>query len=111
MAAKAQPLIATRDIPITPTTVFTATARTTIDAAVVNNTTGGPLTFTANIVKSGDAVATTNQVASGLSIGANASFAPIGLLGQTLGIGDYISVVGPTAGLNIRASGRVLTDE
>jgi len=110
MAAKAQPLIATRDVPIAPTTVLTANARTTIDAAVVNNTTAAPLTFTANIVKAGDAVATTNQVASVLSIGANASIAPIGLLGQTLGIGDYVSVVGSAAGLNIRASGRVLTD-
>jgi len=110
MAAKAQPLIATRDVPIAATTVFTATARTTIDAVVVNNSTVGPLTFTANIVKSGDTVATTNQVASALSIGPNAATAPIGLLGQTLSIGDFISVIGSAAGLNIRASGRVLTD-
>lgn len=110
MAARAQPLIDTRDVPIAATTVFTAGARTTIDAVVVNNSTAGPLNFTANIVKSGAALASSNQVASLLSIGPNAAAAPVGLLGQTLGIGDYISVVGSAAGLNIRASGRVLTD-
>jgi len=110
MAAKAQPLVSTRDVPATATTVFTATARTTIDAVVVNNSTADPLTFTANIVKSGDTAATTNQVASALSIGPNAAAAPIGLLGQTLSVGDFISVIGSAAGLNIRASGRVLTD-
>jgi len=110
MAARAQPLIDTRDVPIAATTVFTATDRTTIDAVVVNNTTATPLTFTANIVKSGTAVATANQVMSSFSIGANASTSPLGMLGQTLNPGDFISVLGSAAGLNIRASGRVLSN-
>lgn len=110
MAAKAQTLIQATAVTTTPNTVLTAGARTTIDAFVVNNTTGTAVTFTANIVPSGGTVGTANQVVSAFSVGPNASAAPIGLNGQTLQPGDFISVVGSAAGLNVRASGRVLTD-
>lgn len=110
MAAKAQTLIATQAVLAAPTTVFTATSRTTIDAVAVNNTTAAAVAFTANIVPFGGSVATANQVTSALSIGANAAAAPLGLLGQTLQTGDFISVTGGAVGLTLRASGRVLTD-
>lgn len=110
MAAKAQTLIQATAVTTSAVTVFTASARTTVDAFIVNNTTAAALTFTANIVPAGGTVGTANQVASAFSVGANASAAPVGLNGQTLQPGDFISVVGSAAGLNVRASGRVLTD-
>lgn len=110
MAAKSQPLIDTIAVTNTDVTVFTAQARTVIDAFVVNNTTAAPLTFTANIVKAGGTVGTANQVVSAFSLGANANGWPAGLNGQSLNPGDFVSVKGSATGLNIRASGRVLTD-
>lgn len=110
MAAKYQPLIDTTPVTMAAVTVFTAVARTVIDAFVVSNTGAAGPTFTANIVKVGGTVGVANQVASAMTIGANAAAWPQGLNGQALNPGDFISVIGSATGLNIRASGRVLTD-
>ena len=110
MAAKSQPLINTTPVTLSDVTVFTADVRTVIDAFVVNNTTAAPVNFTANIVKAGDTLAVGNQVVSAFSLGANANGWPAGLNGQSLNPGDFISVKASAVGLNIRASGRVLTD-
>lgn len=92
------------------TTQYTSTGlKTIIDKFTVTNTTGGNVTFTANLVSSGGAAGAGNQIFS-RSILAGQCYTCPELVGHVLESGDFISTLaGAAASLTIRASGRQVT--
>lgn len=111
MSVVAQTLFEETAVPNVDTTMYTAptNSRVYIDKLTVTNPTAGALTITVNLVPSGGSVASTNVITSAYSIAAGGSYTFPEIVGHILGAGAFISAVGSAAGLNMRASGRVMT--
>jgi hypothetical protein len=92
------------------TTQYTSIdVKTIIDKFVVNNTTGGNVTFVVNLVNSGGAVGAGNQILSKTILAGQCYTCPE-LIGHVLEIGDFISsLAGAAASLTIRAAGRQIS--
>ena len=93
------------------TTQYTATnAKCMIDKFTVTNTTAGAVTFSINLVASGGAAGAANLVLSLKSIAAGETYTCPEVVGQNLGVGDFISTIaGAATSLTIMASGREIT--
>jgi len=93
------------------TTQYTATnCKAIIDKFTVTNTTGGAVTFSANLVVLAGSASAANIVISAKSIAAGECYTCPELVGQSLESGGFISTVaGAATSLTIRASGREIT--
>jgi len=93
------------------TTQYTATnCKTVIDKFTVTNTTGAPVTFSANLVASGGTAGAANLVLSNKSVAAGQTYNCPELVGQSLEAGGFISTLaGAAASLTISATGREIT--
>lgn len=109
MSTVAQAIIESKACEAAQTTQYTSTAvKTIIDKFTVNNTTGGNITFAANLVPSGIAAATGNLILSKTILAGQCYTCPE-LVGHTLEEGDFISTLAGGAGLTIRAAGRQIS--
>lgn len=92
------------------TTQYTASnCKAIIDKFTVTNTTGGAVTFAANLVTSGGAAGASNLILS-KTIAANSTYTCPELVGQDLDAGGFISTIaGAATSLTIRVSGREIT--
>jgi hypothetical protein len=101
MQNKPAQLVGNTQVAATDTTYYTVpiNTRTTITAALVNNTTATARTLTVNIIPSGGSVSASNRVVSALVI-PEAGTAPTqitALIGQTLLPGAVISMIAEAA--------------
>jgi hypothetical protein len=109
MTTVAVAIIPSKDAEAVQTTQYTSIAlKTIIDKFVVNNTTGGNLTFAVNLVNSGGAAGATNLILSKTIIAGQCYTCPE-LVGHVLEAGDFISSIAGGAGLTIRAAGRQIS--
>ena len=84
--------------------------KTVIDKFTVTNTTGAPVTFSANLVPNGGAASSANCVLYNKSIAANETYNCPELVGQSLESGGFISTLaGAATSLTISATGREIT--
>jgi hypothetical protein len=93
------------------TTQYTATnCKAIIDKFTITNTSAGNVTFSANLVTSGDTAGANNLIIDNISIASNQTYTCPELVGQALESGGFISTIaGAATSLTIRASGREIT--
>ncbi len=111
MAITVSNIIPAKQAENTQTTQYTATNVTTvIDKFTVTNTSAGAVTFSLNIVASGDSPGNSNLIINTRSIGVNETYACPELIGHALISGNFISTIaGAATSLTIRATGREIT--
>ena len=112
MAVLAKCLVEAKQVENVQTTQYTAANNITtiIDKFTMTNVTGGGVTVTVNIVRSGLVADTYNIIVSAKSIGAGETYIFPEIVGQILNPGDYISTIAGTASaLNMRVSGREIS--
>jgi len=84
--------------------------KTIIDKFTVTNTTAANVTFSVNLVASGDAAGAGNLVLKSRAIAPNETYTCPELVGQVLESGGFISTLaGAATALTISASGREIT--
>lgn len=89
----------------------TVTSVFIIDSFTVTNVTSSSVTFSCNIVNSGDSAGSSNLIVATSIVGPNSSFVFPELIGQTLSEGQFISTLcGTASALVIRASGRLISN-
>jgi len=95
----------------TQTTQYTATGVTTIiDKFTATNVTGTAATISVNLVTVAGSAGNTNLITKTKTLQASEVYTFPELVGQVLGIGDFISTVAGTASaITIRVSGREVT--
>jgi hypothetical protein len=95
----------------TQTTQYTATGVTTIiDKFTATNITGTAATISVNLVTVAGTAGNTNLITKTKTLQASEVYTFPELVGQVLGIGDFISTVAGTASaITIRVSGREVT--
>lgn len=110
MTVTVKVLIPSKQAENAQTTQYTATdCKALIDKFTVTNTTGGNVTFAANLVTVGDTAGADNLILS-KTIPANSTYTCPELVGHTLDDGDFISTIaGAATSLTIRVSGREIT--
>lgn len=108
MTVTIQPIIEPQAIPAASTLLFTATARTSIDALTLYNPkANAACAVTLNWVPAGSAVANPN-ITIEHTMQPGETYVVYGLIGQTLAAGDMIYAIAATGGLvNIFGSGTV----
>lgn len=108
MSASNVPLIQALPIAATNTLVFTATAKTRLDAVTLYNPIGNAACLvTLSIVTAGGSPGTPNQITSHNCL-AGETYLVFGMIGQSLGVGDMIYAQAATASLvNLFASGLI----
>lgn len=92
------------------TTQYISTnVKTIIDKLVVDNTTGGNVTFAVNLVNNGGAAGAANLILSKTILAGQCYTCPE-IVGHVLEDGDFISTLaGAAASLTIRAAGRQIS--
>ena len=81
-----------------------------IDKFTVTNTSGSNVTFSVNLVATGDAAAASNLILASKSIAPNQTYTCPEIVGQTLEPNGYISTLASVASaLTISSSGREIT--
>ena len=95
----------------TQTTQYTATGVTTIiDKFTATNITGTAATISVNLVTVAGSAGNTNLITKTKTLQASEVYTFPELVGQVLGVGDFISTVAGTASaITIRVSGREVT--
>jgi hypothetical protein len=95
----------------TQTTQYTATGVTTIiDKFTATNITGTAATISVNLVTVAGTAGNTNLITKTKTLQASEVYTFPELVGQVLGVGDFISAVAGTASaITIRVSGREVT--
>ena len=95
----------------TQTTQYTTTGVTAIiDKFTATNVTGTAATISVNLVTVAGTAGNTNLITKTKTLQASEVYTFPELVGQVLGIGDFISTVAGTASaINIRVSGREVT--
>lgn len=112
MSWKIQPIIAAgTQLTNAQATYFTATVRTRIEAFNLTNTSDAtPYTVNVNWVPSGGAAGAANLVVNDRILLPGESWSVYPLIGQTLAIGDFISMIASTTlVVNAQASGLLMT--
>lgn len=111
MAVTAKALIPAKQVENAQTTQYTAVNTTTvIDKFTVTNTSGGNVTFSANVVTVAGAAGTDNLIVKTRAIAPNETYPCPELVGQVLQPGDFISTIASAAAsLTMRSSGREIT--
>jgi hypothetical protein len=107
MTTVAKAIIPSKAAENVQTTQYTSTdVQTILDKFVVNNTTGGNVTFAVNLVNSGGAAGAANLILSKTILAGQCYTCPE-LIGHVLEAGDFISTIaGAATSLTIRAAGR-----
>ena len=110
MTTVAKAIIESKAAENAQTTQYTSTdVQTIIDKFVVNNTTGGNVTFAVNLVPSGGSASASNLILSKTILAGQCYTCPE-LVGHVLEAGDFISTIaGAAASLTIRAAGRQIS--
>lgn len=110
MTTVAKAIILSKAAENAQTTQYTSSdVQTIIDKFVVNNTTGGNVTFAVNVVNSGGTAASSNLILSKTILAGQCYTCPE-LIGLVLEAGDFISTLaGAATSLTIRASGRQIS--
>jgi hypothetical protein len=95
----------------TQTTQYTSTNVTTIiDKFTATNISGSIATISVNLVTAADTAGNTNLITKTKSLQASEVYTFPELVGQVLGVSDFISTIAGTASaINIRVSGRQVT--
>ena len=95
----------------TQTTQYTSTNVTTIiDKFTATNISGSVATISVNLVTAADTAGNTNLITKTKSLQASEVYTFPELVGQVLGVSDFISTIAGTASaINIRVSGREVT--
>lgn len=93
------------------TTQYTSTnAKTIIDKFTATNQTAAPVTLSINVVTLAGTAGAANLVVKTKSIAEGETYLCPEIVGQILGIGDFISTIaGAASAITIRASGREIT--
>lgn len=109
MTTTTQALIESKDAPTAQTAEYTSTdVVTIIDKFTAHNTTGAGITLVVNLVPVSGTAGTSNQKLS-KTIQPGQTYLCPEVVGHTLNVGDFISLVAGATGLTIRASGRVVS--
>jgi hypothetical protein len=95
----------------TQTTQYTATGVTAIiDKFTATNISGSAATISVNLVTVTGSAGNTNLITKTKTLAASEVYTSPELVGQVLGVGDFISTIAGTASaINIRVSGREVT--
>jgi len=111
MTVTVKPLIPAKIAENTQTTKYTATGVTAIiDKFTVTNTSAANVTFSVNLVASGDSASDSNLIIDTRTIVPGETYLCPELVGQTLESGGFISTLAGTAtSLTISSSGREVT--
>lgn len=109
VAGTVRTFIARKQAENAQTTQFTAPSiRARIEQFTVTNTSASSVTFSVNLVASGDTPGDDNLIIDAYSIGAGASYTCPEAIAQVLEEGDYISTLASASGaLTMSASGRI----
>ncbi len=93
------------------TTQYTSTGATTIiDKFTATNYSATPATISVNLVTTAGTAGNLNLITKTKTLAASEVYTFPEIVGQVLGIGDFISTIAGTAtSINIRASGREVT--
>ena len=95
----------------TQTTQYTSTGATTIiDKFTATNYSAVPATISINLVTTAGTAGNLNLITKTKTLAASEVYTFPEIVGQVLGVGDFISTIAGTAtSINIRASGREVT--
>jgi hypothetical protein len=111
MAVSVKVLVPAKFAENTQTTQYTATGLTAIiDKFTATNVTGTAATISVNLVTVSGSAGNINLITKTKTLQASEVYTFPELVGQVLGVGDFISAVAGTASaINIRVSGREVT--
>jgi hypothetical protein len=111
MAVSVKVLVPAKFAEATQTTQYSATGVTAIiDKFTATNISGSAATISVNLVTVAGSAGNTNLITKTKTLQASEVYTVPELVGQVLGIGDFISTIAGTASaINIRVSGREVT--
>jgi hypothetical protein len=111
MAVSVKVLVPAKFAENTQTTQYTATGLTAIiDKFTATNISGSAATISVNLVTITGSAGNTNLITKTKTLAASEVYTFPELVGQILGVGDFISTIAGTASaINIRVSGREVT--
>ena len=111
MTVTVKVLIPAKIAEATQTTQYTSTGATTIiDKFTATNYSATPATISVNLVTTAGTAGNLNLITKTKTLAASEVYTFPEIVGQVLGIGDFISTIaGTAASINIRASGREVT--
>jgi hypothetical protein len=111
MTVTVKVLIPAKIAEATQTTQYTSTGATTIiDKFTATNYSATPATISVNLVTTAGTAGNLNLITKTKTLAASEVYTFPEIVGQVLGIGDFISTIAGTAtSINIRASGREVT--
>ena len=111
MTVTVRVLIPAKIAEATQTTQYTSTGATTIiDKFTATNYSAVPATISINLVTTAGTAGNLNLITKTKTLAASEVYTFPEIVGQVLGVGDFISTIAGTAtSINIRASGREVT--
>jgi hypothetical protein len=111
MTVTAKTLVPAKFVDASQTTQYTATNVTTIiDKFTATNISGSSATISVNLVTQTYSPDNSNLIIKNKSLAASETYVFPELVGQVLGVGDFISTIAGTAtAINMRVSGREVT--
>lgn len=111
MTVTVKNIIPRKQIEAVQTAQYTAAnCRTIIDKFTVTNTSSGNVTFSCNLIASGDAASDSNLVIDTKTIAAGETYLCPEMIGQVLEINGFISTLaGAATSLTVSAAGREIT--
>jgi hypothetical protein len=111
MAVSVKVLVPAKYAESSQTTQYTATGLTAIiDKFTATNISGSAATISVNLVTVAGSAGNTNLITKTKTLAASEVYTFPELVGQVLGVGDFISTIAGTASaINIRVSGREVT--
>jgi hypothetical protein len=111
MAVTPKVLIPAKQAEDAQTSQYTATGiKAIIDKFTVTNTSAANVSFSVNLVASGDTAGTSNLILDARAIAPSETYTCPELVGQTIDAGSFISTLASAAtSLTIRCSGREIT--
>jgi hypothetical protein len=111
MAVTVKVLVPAKIVEAVQTTQYTSTGATTIiDKFTATNYSAVPATISVNLVTTSFSAGNSNLITKTKTLAAGEVYTFPELVGQVLGIGDFISTIAGTASaINIRVSGREVT--
>ena len=111
MTVTVQVLVPAKTVENAQTTQYTSTGVTTIiDKFTATNYSAAAATISVNLVTSAGAAGNANLITKTKTLQPSEVYTFPELVGQVLGIGDFISTIAGTASaINMRVSGRVVT--
>ena len=111
MTVSVRVLVPAKNVEATQTTQYTATGVTTIiDKFTATNYTATAATISVNLVTVSGSAGNSNLITKTKTLQASEVYTFPELVGQVLGVGDFISTIAGTAtAINMRVSGREVT--